>query len=55
MVFCVSPYTSKSKSGMSVPIGTDVVTQHSRDQELLEGLGTYLDCGKYSKRRKEAF
>lgn len=29
-----------------------VVTQHSRDRELLEGLVGYLGCGRYSKRKE---
>ena len=28
------------------------VTQHSRDQGLLEGLISYFGCGKYSKRKE---
>jgi hypothetical protein len=29
-----------------------VVTQHVRDQKLLEGLVGYLGCGRYSKRKE---
>jgi LAGLIDADG endonuclease len=29
-----------------------VVTQHVRDQKLLEGLIDYIGCGRYSKRKE---
>lgn len=49
--FYVSIYDSpKSKLGKAIQL-VYVVTQHSRDQELMEGLIGYLGCGKYSKRK----
>ena len=29
-----------------------IVTQHTRDRELMEGLINYLGCGKYSIRKE---
>jgi hypothetical protein len=50
--FYVSTYASpKSKLGMAVQL-VFVVTQHVRDQKLLEGLIDYIGCGRYSKRKE---
>lgn len=50
--FFVSTYASpKSKLDMAVQL-VFVVTQHVRDQKLLEGLVDYLGCGRYSKRKE---
>lgn len=50
--FFVSTYASpKSKLDMAVQL-VFIVTQHMRDQKLLEGLIHYLGCGRYSKRKE---
>lgn len=32
-----------------------IITQHSRDKKLLEGLIEYLACGKYSQRKGKEY
>jgi len=50
--FYVSIYDSpKSKLGKAIQL-VYIVTQHTRDEELLKGLINYLGCGKYSKRKE---
>lgn len=54
VVFFVSIYKSvKSKLGFAVQL-VFKITQHSRDQELLEGIAKFFACGRVEKRRTKA-
>ena len=50
--FFISIYDSpKSKLGLAIQLSY-IVTQHIRDKELLEGISTYLGCGRCSLRKE---
>jgi hypothetical protein len=50
--FFISIYDSpKSKLGLAIQLSY-IITQHIRDKELLEGISTYLGCGKCSLRKE---
>lgn len=50
--FFISIYDSpKSKLGLAIQLSY-IITQHIRDKKLLEGISTYLGCGKCSLRKE---
>lgn len=51
--FYVSVVKSKTTTGFTVQLKFQL-TQHSRDKQLMEYLITYLECGRYEARSKNA-